>query len=95
MKGLKGTDELKRLDAQKRKDLPNGVIFSKVDDVTEMHHITKLPIEISDGEGRFYETTVGKLIGNQLELNNSLQKALKIALEEIKDLKERVEKYGI
>lgn len=95
MKGLKGTDELKRLDAQKRKDLPNGVIFSKVDDVTEMHHITKLPIEVSDGEGRFFETTVGELIGNQLELNHSLQEALRVALNEIKDLKERVEKYGI
>lgn len=93
--GLKGTDELKRLDAQKRKDLPNGVVFSKVDNVTEMHHITKLPIKVGDGEGRFYETTVGELISNQLELNNSLQKALKVALEEIKDLKERVEKYGI
>lgn len=95
MKGLKGTDELKRLDAQKRKDLPNGVVFSKVDDITEMHPITKLSIEVSDGEGRFYETTVSELIGNQLELNNSLQKALKIALNEIKELKERVEKYGI
>lgn len=92
---LKGTDELKRLDAQKRKDLPNGAVFSKVKGVTEMHHITKLPIKIGDGEGRFYETTVGEFFSSQLELTNSLQKALKVALNEIKDLKERVEKYGI
>ncbi len=92
---LKGTDELKRLDAQKRKDLQNGVVFAKVKGVTEMHHITKLPIEIGNSKGKVVEKTFGEIIIMQLELLDSLQKALKVALNEIKDLKERVEKYGI
>ena len=100
---LNGSLEQRRMEAQKRKDLPNGVVFSTIDGVTEMHPLDKVFIKVDDKKANVYfEGTVGdfvKMCVSDIMLKDKvveLQKKAIISIDErLKHLEKVVKNYGL
>ena len=100
---LNGSLEQRRMEAQKRKDLPNGVVFSTIDGVTEMHPLDKVFIKVDDKKANVYfEGTVGdfvKMCVSDIMLKDKvveLQKKAIISIDErLKHLEQVVKNYGL
>ena len=100
---INGSLEQRRLEAQKRKDLPNGVVFSTIDGVTEMHPLDKVFIKVDDKKSNVYfEGTVGefvKMCVSDIMLKDKsieLQKKAILSLDErLKHLEKVVKDYGL
>ena len=100
---INGSLEQRRLEAQKRKDLPNGVVFSTIDGVTEMHPLDKVFIKVDDKKTNVYfEGTVGdfvKMCVSDIVSKDKvveLQKKAILSLDErLKQLEKVVKDYGL
>ena len=100
---INGSLEQRRLEAQKRKDLPNGVVFSTIDGVTEMHPLDKVYIVVDDRKSNIhFEGTVGdfvKMCVSDIMLKDKsieLQKKAILSLDErLKHLEKVVKDYGL
>ena len=100
---INGSLEQRRLEAQKRKDLPNGVVFSTIDGVTEMHPLDKVFIKVDDKKANVYfEGTVGdfvKMCISDIVSKDKvveLQKKAILSLDErLKHLEKVVKDYGL
>ena len=100
---INGSLEQRRLEAQKRKDLPNGVVFSTIDGVTEMHPLDKVFIKVNDKKANVYfEGTVGdfvKMCISDIVSKDKvveLQKKAIISIDErLKHLEKVVKDYGL
>ena len=100
---INGSLEQRRLEAQKRKDLPNGVVFSTIDGVTEMHPLDKVYIVVDDRKSNIhFEGTVGdfvKMCISDIMLKDKsieLQKKAILSLDErLKHLEKVVKDYGL
>ena len=100
---INGSLEQRRLEAQKRKDLPNGVVFSTIDGVTEMHPLDKVFIVIDDRKSNIhFEGTVGdfvKMCISDIVSKDKvveLQKKAIISIDErLKHLEKVVKDYGL
>ena len=100
---INGSLEQRRLEAQKRKDLPNGVVFSTIDGVTEMHPLDKVYIVVDDRKSNIhFEGTVGdfvKMCVSDIVLKDKsieLQKKAILSLDErLKHLEKVVKDYGL
>ena len=99
---INGSLEQRRLEAQKRKDLPNGVVFSTIDGVTEMHLLDKVYIVVDDRKSNIhFEGTVGdfvKMCVSDIMLKDKsieLQKKAILSLDSrLKQLEKVVKDYG-
>ena len=92
---INGSSEQRRMDAQKRKDLPDGLVFSKVKGVVEMHSLVKVKLQ-------GYDVTVDDFVkGVLLDLKNKdtsikLLKEAIISLDSrLKKLEKVVKDYGL
>ena len=92
---INGSMEQRRMDAQKRKDLPDGLVFSKVKGVVEMHSLVKVQLQ-------GYDVTVDDFVkGVLLDLKNKdtsikLLKEALISLDtRLKKLEKVVKDYGL
>jgi hypothetical protein len=100
---INGSLEQRRMEAQKRKDLPNGVVFSTIDGVTEMHPLDKVYIVVDDRKSNIhFEGTVGdfvKMCVSDIVLKDKsieLQKKAILSLDErLKHLEKVVKDYGL
>lgn len=100
---INGSLEQRRMEAQKRKDLPNGVVFSTIDGVTEMHPLDKVYIVVDDRKSNIhFEGTVGnfvKMCVSDIMLKDKsieLQKKAILSLDErLKHLEKVVKDYGL
>jgi hypothetical protein len=100
---INGSLEQRRMEAQKRKDLPNGVVFSTIDGVTEMHPLDKVYIVVDDRKSNIhFEGTVGdfvKMCISDIMLKDKsieLQKKAILSLDErLKHLEKVVKDYGL
>ena len=100
---LNGSLEQKRMEAQKRSDLPEGVVFAKVNGLTEMHALTKVYVHVDDSKsGIMFEGTLGDFI--KQVLNDIMAKDKVIGLhkeailsidERLKHLEKVVKNYGL
>ena len=83
---MNGSTEQKRIEAQRRNDMPNGVVFSKVKGVVEMHTLDKVELHIDDTKlGVKFDGTVGEFV--RVVLENEIKRD-----EEIRELKATIEK---
>ena len=92
---INGSMEQRRMDAQKRKDLPDGLVFSKVKGVVEMHSLVKVKLQ-------GYDVTVDDFVkGVLLDLKNKdtsiklLKKAIISLDSRLKKLEKVVKDYGL
>lgn len=92
---INGSMEQRRMDAQKRKDLPDGLVFSKVKGVVEMHSLVKVQLQ-------GYDVTVDDFVkGVLLDLKNKdtsiklLKKAIISLDTRLKKLEKVVKDYGL
>ena len=100
---INGSLEQRRLEAQKRKDLPNGVVFSTIDGVTEMHPLDKVYIVVDDRKSNIhFEGTVGdfvKMCVSDIVLKDKsieLQKKAILSIDtRLKHLEKVVKDYGL
>jgi hypothetical protein len=100
---INGSLEQRRMEAQKRKDLPNGVVFSTIDGVNEMHPIDKVYIVVDYRKSNIhFEGTVGdffKMCISDIMLKDKsieLQKKAILSLDErLKHLEKVVKDYGL
>ena len=81
---------------QKKKDLPNGFVYSVVNGKTEMHDICKIPLSVlKDIElGQF----VLDLVAQNKELKGVIKKQKKAILtnkDRIEKLEEIIKRYGL
>ena len=95
---MNGSLEQKRIEAQRRNDLPNGVVFSKVKGVTEMHTLDKVELHIKN----VFDGTVGEFVSlvtkdvNKKDVAIELQKKAILSLDErLKHLEKVVKDYGL
>jgi hypothetical protein len=100
---INGSLEQRRMEAQKRKDLPNGVVFSTIDGVTEMHPLDKVYIVVDDRKSNIhFEGTVGdfvKMCVSDIMLKDKsieLQKKAILSVDtRLKHLEKVVKDYGL
>lgn len=81
---------------QKKKGLPNGHVYSVVNEKTEMHDICKIPLSVlKDIElGQF----ILDLVAQNKELNGVIKKQKKAILtnkDRIEKLEEIIKRYGL
>ena len=100
---INGSLEQKRLEAQKRTSLTDGVVFAKVDGVVEMHPLDKVFIVVDDKKTNIhFEGTVGdfvKMCISDIVSKDKvveLQKKAILSLDErLKHLEKVVKDYGL
>ena len=89
---MNGSTEQKRVEAQRRSDLPNGVVFSKVKGVVEMHTLDKVELHIDDTKlGVKFDGTVGEFVKSVLQDIAKKTNDLKLHKEAILSINERLE----
>lgn len=100
---INGSLEQKRMEAQKRKDLPDGVVFATVNGVTEMHSLDKVYIKVEDKKFNIhFEGTVGDFI--KMCVSDIMKKDVSVELQKkailsidtrLKHLEKVVKDYGL
>ena len=100
---INGSLEQKRMEAQKRENLPDGVVFAKVNGLTEMHLLTRVHVHVEDVKsGIMFEGTLGDFIKQVLsdimvkDKAIELQKKAIISIDDrLKHLEKVVKNYGL
>ena len=82
---LNGSMEQRRMEAQKRKDLPDGLVFSKVKGVVEMHSLVKVQLQ-------GYDVTVDDFVKGVLADIKKKDNTIKLQNEAIFSLDTRLKK---
>ena len=82
---INGSMEQRRMDAQKRKDLPDGLVFSKVKGVVEMHSLVKVKLQ-------GYDVTVDDFVKGVLSDLKAKDTSIKLLKEAIISLDSRLKK---
>jgi len=82
---INGSMEQRRMDAQKRKDLPDGLVFSKVKGVVEMHSLVKVKLQ-------GYDVTVDDFVKGVLEDIKKKDTSIKLLKEAVLSLDKRLNK---
>ena len=95
MNNFDGSFEQKRMEAQKRKDLPNGSVMATVDGVTAMHLLDKVKLKGFDG-------TIGdfiKMLQDDIKTKDEkikLQTQAILSLDSrLKNIEKVVKNYGL
>ena len=82
---INGSMEQRRMDAQKRKDLPDGLVFSKVKGVVEMHSLVKVQLQ-------GYDVSVDDFVKGVLADLKKKDTSIKLLKEAIISLDSRLKK---
>ena len=82
---INGSMEQRRMDAQKRKDLPDGLVFSKVKGVVEMHSLVKVQLQ-------GYDVTVDDFVKGVLADLKTKDNSIKLLKEAVLSLDKRLNK---